>query len=162
MPWVTITLSLLGILVAVFLWQAKRWSDAKPSLEFGIAGGQTAQSQLFGIKIKNTGSIPVHKPAIFVSWQRGNLWEISRLTINANQYVPIQLSPEVQKVKVNNPTIWIDYYDEFGRLYRVQKHLVQRWDAGHSKFFLDEQPGSRKIKRPRWLMDLFRWQKVHP
>lgn len=161
MMWATFSLSLFGILTAIFLWQIKRWSDATPALDFIIAGGETPRGQLFGVKIRNLGSVPVHEPVIFVSWKDSNLWKTSRLIINANQFVPLQLPPPVQEVEVNKPRIWIDYCDEFGRMYRVQRHLVQRWDARHHKFFLDEQPGSRKIKRPCWLKDLFRWRKAY-
>jgi hypothetical protein len=161
MLWVTLSLGLFSTLVPVVFWQAKRWSDAKPSLDFSIAGGETSHGQRFGIEIQNRGSLPVHHPAIFVSWQDSNLWKTARLTIHATQYVPLRLLPLVQEVEVDKPRIWIDYCDEFGRLYRVQRHLVQRWDTRHHKFFLEEQAGSRTVNRPRWMTDLFRWRKVY-
>jgi len=91
LPLLSIFLGVIG----VFLWQIKRWSDAKPFIDFFVAGGETSDGQTFGFKIINRGQVSAHKLALSVTWHESPVWTHSALHTGKQVYVAVGLNPKV-------------------------------------------------------------------
>ena len=152
---------LLGV-IGVFLWQIKRWSDGKPFVDFFVAGGETPGGQTFGFKVTNRGQVPAYKLALSVTWHDGPVWATSALPGEKQLYVEVDLSARVQDREMNSLKAWLDFYDQYGRQFRISRDLAQRWNTQHHKFFIDQASSDLVVARPNWVRDIWRWKKVRP
>lgn len=162
LPLLSFFLGLIGILIGVFLWQFKRWSDAKPFVDFFVAGGETAGGQTFGFKVINRGQVSACKLALSVTWHDSPVWTHSALPSGKQVYVEVGLNPRVQEHETESPKAWIDFQDQYGRQFRISRYLVQQWNTQHHKFFIDQAPGDLLITRPNRVRDIWKWSKVNP
>ena len=152
---------ILGV-IGVFLWQIKRWSDAKPFVDFFVAGGETTGGQTFGFKVINHGKISAYKLALFVTWHDSPVWTHSALPGGKEVYVEVGLNSKVQERETELLKAWIDYHDQYSRQFQISCHFVQRWNTQHHKFFIDQAPGVLVVTRPTRVRDIWRWKKVNP
>ncbi len=151
----------LGV-IGVFPWQIKRWSDAKPFVDFFVAGGETPSGQTFGFKVINHGQVSAYKLALSVTWHDIPVWTHSALPTEKQVYVEVVLNPRVQERETESPKAWIDFHDQYGRQFRISRDLVQRWNAQYHKFFIDQAPGALLITCPSRVRDIWRRTKVNP
>lgn len=147
-------------LIGVFLWQIKRWSDAKPFADFFVAGGETPSGQTFGFKLVNRGQVSAYNLALFVSWHDGLIWTSSVLLGGKQLYIEVDLNPRVQECETGSLKAWVDFHDQYGRQFRISRDLVQR--CQHHKFFIHQAPGALVTTRPNRVRDIWRWKKMNP
>ena len=151
----------VAVLLAVLLWQFKRWSDARPAVNFFVVGGETSGGQLFGFDVENPGHGPAYNCSLFVTWSERPVWHNQSLRPSVPIHIPVPIGADVQQRELEDITARLDFSDSFGRQYRASLGLKQEWRTDHHVFFV-HQAGQLTTTRPRWLRDLFCWRTVYP
>ncbi len=153
---------LIAILIAIWLWQVKRWSDARPAVTFFVAGGETSSGQLFGFKIQNPGQVEVYNCSLFVTWSDSPSWRKDFLHPGESLHASVPIASHVQQQEIKSLAAWMDFFDRYGRQFRASLGLKQEWHAGRHMFFVHQAAKQQITTRPHWFRDLLRWGAVYP
>ncbi len=151
----------VAVLLAVLLWQVKRWSDARPAVGLFVAGAETSSGQIFSFKLESLSQVPAHNCSLFVAWADRPVWRKRSLQPGENWHISVPIAADVQQREIEDITARLDFSDSFGRQYRASLGLRQEWRTDHHVYFV-HQAGQLTTTRPRWLRDLFCWRTVYP